>query len=81
MFQLLKNIIKTIISIKGRKEIADVCLSMITRICSAMNAAFNATDYQKKSTTHSKVRFFEFSGVFLSTPLASTSLFLFFCLF
>ena len=77
MLQLLNNIIITIISIRGRKEIADVCMSMITRICRAINAAFNAPNCPKKGTTHSKIGLFEFSGVFLSTPLAPTSFFSF----
>ena len=48
---------------------------------SAMKAAYNATDCQKEGATHIRSGFFEFSGVVLSTPLAPTSLFLFFCLF
>ena len=75
MLQLLNNIIITILSIRGRKEIADVCMSMITRICNAINAAFNAPNCPKKGTTHSKTGLFEFSGVFLFSTLASTCLF------
>ena len=48
---------------------------------SAMKAAFNAQYCQKGGTSHRKIGFFEFSGVVLSTPLAPTSIFLFFRLF
>ena len=60
---------------------ANVGMRVIMRICSAMKAAYNATDCQKEGATHIRIGFFEFSGVVLSTPLAPTSLFLFFCLF
>ena len=69
------------IPIRRRKEIANVGMRVIMRICSAMKAADNAKDYQKEGPTHSRIGFFEFSGVVLSTPLAPTFLFLFFCLF
>ena len=42
IFQLLNNIIKTIIPIRRRKEIANVGMRVIMRICSATNAPFNA---------------------------------------
>ena len=61
------------IPIRRRKEIANVGMRVIMRICSAMKAAYNATDCQKEGTTHSKIRLFVFSGVVLSTPLAPTS--------
>ena len=56
-------------------------MEMIMLIFSAMNAAYNAQYCQKGGTSHSKIEIFVFSGVFLSTPLAPTSFFLFFCVF
>ena len=41
----------------------NVGMRVIMRICSAMKAAYNATDCQKEGTTHSKIGYFRLSGV------------------
>ena len=51
----LKNIKITIIPSGRRKYMANVCMRMTMRICTAMKSLYNATDCQKGGTTHSNL--------------------------